>query len=109
MKIRGGGELGLSAETPASGEPQIGLGRAIRSLREDRGMCCRTLAERAEIDVELLEAIESGTGDVARWNTVAWIARAADASLREVGALAEHLAEDGDEGVKPDTTQRRRK
>lgn len=79
---------------PSTDEPQLALGRAIKKLRENRGMSPQLLADRAAVDVEHLEAIESGEGDTARWNTVASVAGALDTSVREVAALAEALVED---------------
>lgn len=79
---------------PGTDEPQIALGRAVKKLREERGLSPQALADRADIDVAHLEAIESGEGDTARWRTVAWIAQAMDTSLREVAGSAEGLVDD---------------
>jgi len=89
-------------DMPGTNEPQLTLGRAIQKLREDRGMSRQTLALRAQIDAELLEDIESGNEDIARWNTVAWIARAAGVSLRDIAALAEEQSKRGVEGRERD-------
>lgn len=83
-------------EMPPTGEPQIALGRAIQQLREDSAMSPKELADRAEVDLDLLAEIECSEADTADWGTITRLSRGAGSSLTETAALAEHL--EADEG-----------
>ncbi len=71
-------------------EPQLGLGRAIRQLRTDRGLSQEALAHAADIHPTWVSHIESGRNNPA-WGTVARIADGLDVPLAELAALAQHL------------------
>lgn len=88
-----GTRLDSCSEIPNTTEPQIALGSAIRQLREAKGMSRHELAEGADLNLGFLIEIEAGEADIADWNTVAWVARAAGASLAEVATLAENFEE----------------
>lgn len=85
-----------------SSAPQVGLGRAIRQLREKRGLSQEELGHRAEIHPTWVSHLESGRNNPA-WATVRSLARALEVSMGELAALSEQLEPGG--GVK---TARRR-
>jgi len=74
-------------------EPQSGLGRAVRTLRERAGVDQATLAERAELPETLIAEIESEKADPV-WGDVRRIALALDVSLERLSDLAEELEAD---------------
>jgi transcriptional regulator with XRE-family HTH domain len=69
-------------------EPQSGLGKAVRSLREDAGIDRATLAERAELLPTLIAEIESGRSDPT-WGDMRKVAEALSVSLEALSELAE--------------------
>lgn len=71
-------------------EPQSGLGKAVRSLREKAGVDEATLAERAELPLPLIEEIESGHADPT-WGDMRRVAEALGVSLETLSELAEEL------------------
>ncbi len=75
---------------PASPDPQIALGRAIRLRREELGLEQQTVAIDAGIRSSWLSHIESGRQNPA-WGTVDRIARALGWSLWELAKLAGEL------------------
>lgn len=80
-------------------ESQPALGRAIRTLRERHGgLSPQDLAERAEVDVGLLEQIEAGEGG--DFNTITYVRRALDVGPREFSELhgAFAMEEEGGSG-----------
>lgn len=100
-RILGAIERELEAEGPLmiagppSQVPQRGLGRAIRGLREERGLSRDSLAERADLSEVELAQIEEGEADPL-WGTVALIAAGLKVSLRHLSEAAEELEEVGD-------------
>jgi transcriptional regulator with XRE-family HTH domain len=78
----------MSDELPQ--EPQSGLGRAVRTLREKAEIDRATLAERAELPESLIAEIESGKADPA-WGDVRRVAVALGVSLERLSELAEEL------------------
>jgi transcriptional regulator with XRE-family HTH domain len=74
-------------------EPQSGLGKAVRSLRDEAGITQATLAERAELPLALIEEIESGRADPV-WGDMRNVAAALGVSLEALAELAEEF-EDG--------------
>lgn len=61
---------------------QPALGRAIRELRERQGnLTPKALAERAEVDLRLLEQMEAGEGG--DWNNISWVLDALGVSMGE--------------------------
>jgi transcriptional regulator with XRE-family HTH domain len=72
-------------------EPQEALGRAIRQLRDERGLTQKDLARAADMDVTAISHIERGRSNPA-WGTVRRIATALDVPISEVAARAERLA-----------------
>jgi transcriptional regulator with XRE-family HTH domain len=71
-------------------EPQEALGRAIRQLRDERGLKQKELARAADMDVTAISHIERGRSNPA-WGTVKRIATALDVPVSEVAARAEQL------------------
>jgi transcriptional regulator with XRE-family HTH domain len=70
-----------------SDQPQPALGKAIRQLREERGMTQEALAQEADVTVGHMSMIERGHSNPT-WATVKAIAEALDASLVELTKLA---------------------
>jgi transcriptional regulator with XRE-family HTH domain len=71
-------------------EPQSGLGKAVRSLRDEAGITQATLAEQAELPLALIEEIESGRADPA-WGDMRRVAAALRVSLEALAELAEEF------------------
>jgi XRE family transcriptional regulator, fatty acid utilization regulator len=70
-----------------SEQPQSALGKAIRQLRNERGMTQEALAHAAGVTVGHLSMIERGHSNPT-WATVKAIASALDASMIELTKLA---------------------
>jgi len=70
-----------------SDQPQPALGKAIRQLREERGMTQEALAHAAGVTVGHLSTIERGHSNPT-WSTVKAIAEALNTSLVELATLA---------------------
>jgi transcriptional regulator with XRE-family HTH domain len=79
---------------PGPTEPQKGLGRAVRRLREEADLTPGTLAERAGLPVGELAKIEAGEGDPV-WGDMRRVAAGLDVSMERLAELAEELEEDG--------------
>jgi transcriptional regulator with XRE-family HTH domain len=73
-----------------SDQPQPALGKAIRQLREERGMTQEALAQDAGVTVGHMSMIERGHSNPT-WATVKAIAAALKASLVELVKLATML------------------
>jgi transcriptional regulator with XRE-family HTH domain len=71
-----------------SDEPQPALGKALRQLRERRGLTQEALAHEAGITTGSLSLIERGQRNPS-WGTVSRIADAVGSSMGEVGKLAD--------------------
>lgn len=71
-----------------SDRPQPALGKAVRQLREKRGLAQEALAARAEVSTGILGMIERGQGNPT-WDTVKGIAAALDVSIGELAKLSE--------------------
>jgi XRE family aerobic/anaerobic benzoate catabolism transcriptional regulator len=71
-----------------SDQPQPALGKAIRQLREERGMTQEALAQEAGITVGHMSMIERGHSNPT-WATVRGIARACGVSLADIARAAE--------------------
>jgi transcriptional regulator with XRE-family HTH domain len=71
-------------------EPQSGLGKAVRSLREKAGIDQAALAKRAELPASLIAEIESERSDPT-WGDVRKVAEALGISLEALSELAEEL------------------
>jgi transcriptional regulator with XRE-family HTH domain len=71
-------------------EPQEALGRAIRLLRDERGLTQSELARGADMNVTAISHLERGRTNPA-WGTVTRIAAALDVPVSEVAARAEQL------------------
>jgi transcriptional regulator with XRE-family HTH domain len=74
-------------------EPQSGLGKAVRSLRDAAGIDQAALAERAELPESLIEEIESERADPA-WGDIRKVAAALGVSLEALAELAEEFEDD---------------
>jgi transcriptional regulator with XRE-family HTH domain len=73
-----------------SDQPQPALGKAIRQLREERGMTQEALAQEAGITVGHMSMIERGHSNPT-WGTAKSIADALLIRLGELATLAETL------------------
>lgn len=71
-------------------QPQSGLGKAVRQLREKRGLTQEALAHDAGVTTGTLSMIERGHSNPA-WGTVRGIAEALDVSLAELARTADRL------------------
>lgn len=69
-----------------SDQPQPALGKALRQLREERGMTQEALAHAAGVTVGHLSTIERGHSNPT-WATVKAIADALDASMVDLTKL----------------------
>ncbi len=76
-----------------SDRPQPALGKAIRQLREKRGVTQESLGADAGITERTLSLIESGNANP-KWATVADIADALGVSMGELAKLADKVAAD---------------
>jgi transcriptional regulator with XRE-family HTH domain len=74
-------------------EPQEALGRAIRQLRDERGLKQKELAQAADMNVTAISHIERGRANPA-WGTVRRIAGALGVTVSEIAARAERSADD---------------
>lgn len=75
-------------------EPLAALGEAIRALRTESGLSQSDLAERAQIEPALIDAVEGGSSEPT-WGDLRRIAYALDTPLAGLLELAETL-ETGD-------------
>jgi transcriptional regulator with XRE-family HTH domain len=75
---------------PRRDDPQIGLGKAIRTLRQEGHLSQETLGHRADIHPTWISHIESGRINPT-WGNVRRIARGLDVPLAELAELAEDL------------------
>lgn len=73
-----------------SDQPQPALGKAIRQLRDKRGMTQEALAHAAGVTVGHLSMIERGYSNPT-WATMKAIAQALDDTLASLAGLAERL------------------
>ena len=71
-----------------SDQPQPALGKAIRELREKRGLTQEAVAHDAGVTTATLGVIERGSSNPT-WATLRRIASALDASMVEVARLTE--------------------
>lgn len=75
-----------------SDQPQPALGKAIRQLRDKRGMTQEALAHAAGVTVGHLSMIERGHSNPT-WSTVRGIAKALDISMSDLAKLADVLGD----------------
>lgn len=73
---------------PRRDDPQIGLGKAIRTLRKEGQLSQEALGERAEIHPTWISHIESGRINPT-WGNVRRIARGLKVPLPRLAQLAE--------------------
>jgi XRE family aerobic/anaerobic benzoate catabolism transcriptional regulator len=73
-----------------SDQPQPALGKAIRELREGRGMTQEALAQEAGITVGHMSMIERGHSNPT-WGTAGNVAKALAVSLVDLAAAAERF------------------
>jgi transcriptional regulator with XRE-family HTH domain len=73
---------------PRRDDPQIGLGKAIRKLRNESQLSQETLGERAEIHPTWISHIESGRINPT-WGNVRRIAKGLKVPLAQLADLAE--------------------
>lgn len=77
-----------------SDHPQPALGKAIRQLRDKRGMTQEALAHAAGVTVGHLSMIERGHSNPT-WGTVKGIVKALEISMAEMGRLADRQESQG--------------
>lgn len=70
-----------------SEQPQPALGKAIRQLREDRGVSQEALAHAAGVTSGTLSLIERGLSNPT-WGTTKGIAAALDVSIADLAKLS---------------------
>ncbi|HWA54406.1 MAG TPA: helix-turn-helix transcriptional regulator [Solirubrobacterales bacterium] len=75
-----------------SDQPQPALGKAIRQLREERGMTQEALAQEAGITVGHMSMIERGHSNPT-WATVKSIAKALGTAMGDVAKFADALGQ----------------
>lgn len=75
---------------PRRDDPQIGLGKAIRTLRNEKQMSQERLGERADIHPTWISHIESGRINPT-WGNVRRIAEGLEVELWELAKLAQKL------------------
>jgi len=75
-----------------SDQPQPALGKAIRQLREERGMTQEALAQEAGVTVGHMSMIERGHSNPT-WATVKAVSAALDMSMVELTKLSVKLDE----------------
>ena len=73
---------------PRRDDPQLGLGKAIRTLRTEGKLSQETLGHRAEIHPTWISHIESGRINPT-WGNVRRIAKCLKVDLDQLAALAE--------------------
>ena len=73
-----------------SDRPQPALGKAVRQLREKRGVTQEALAPRAGVTTGTLGLIERGQANPT-WDTVKGIAAALEVSIGDLGKLSERF------------------
>jgi transcriptional regulator with XRE-family HTH domain len=75
---------------PRRDDPQLGLGKAIRTLRKECQLSQETLGERADIHPTWISHIESGRINPT-WGNVRRIARGLEVPLDRLAKLSESL------------------
>lgn len=75
---------------PRRDDPQIGLGKAIRKLRQDGNLSQEALGNRADIHPTWISHIESGRINPT-WGNVRRIATGLKVPLGQLAALAEEF------------------
>jgi transcriptional regulator with XRE-family HTH domain len=70
-----------------SDQPQPALGKAIRQLREKRGMTQEALAQDAGLTVGHMSMIERGHSNPT-WGTIKGVANALEISIADIAALS---------------------
>lgn len=70
-----------------SDQPQPALGKAIRQLREERGMTQEALAQEAGVTVGHMSMIERGHSNPT-WGTIKGIANALKISIADIATLS---------------------
>jgi transcriptional regulator with XRE-family HTH domain len=78
---------------PRRDDPQIGLGRAIRTLRNRAQLSQEALGQRAGIHSTWISHIESGRINPT-WGNVRRIARGLEVKLKDLAELAESLEDE---------------
>lgn len=73
-----------------SDQPQPALGKAIRQLREERGMTQEALAHAAGVTVGHLSTIERGHSNPT-WGTLKSLAGGLQISMSELASLADEF------------------
>jgi transcriptional regulator with XRE-family HTH domain len=75
---------------PRRDDPQIGLGKAIRKLRQEKNLSQEALGNRADIHPTWISHIESGRINPT-WGNVRRIATGLKVPLEQLAALAEEF------------------
>jgi len=75
-------------------EPQQALGRAIRGLREERGLRQHDVAKKANVNMTHFSRLEHGHINPS-WGTVRRVAEALGVRVSELAARAEDIERNG--------------
>lgn len=78
---------------PRREDPQVGLGKAIRTLRHQAQLSQEALGEKAEIHPTWISHIESGRINPT-WGNVRRIAKGLDEKLPRLAELSEELEQE---------------
>jgi transcriptional regulator with XRE-family HTH domain len=71
-------------------EPQKGLGKAVRRLREEARISQRDLADRAGVPISEISRIEAGAHDPT-WGDMRQVASALGVSMERLSEIAEEF------------------
>lgn len=71
-------------------QPQPALGKAIRQLREKRGVTQERLAQDAGVTTGTVSLVERGKSNPA-WGTIKALSQGLGASIEEIAALADSI------------------
>ncbi|HET7454430.1 MAG TPA: helix-turn-helix transcriptional regulator [Solirubrobacterales bacterium] len=82
---------------PRREDPQVGLGKAIRTFRNQAKLSQEALGEKAEIHPTWISHIESGRINPT-WGNVRRIAKGLDVRLARLAELSEKLEREHDNG-----------
>jgi transcriptional regulator with XRE-family HTH domain len=85
---------------PRRVDPQPGLGRAIRQLREERGLSQEALGQRADLHMTWISRLEAGRN--VTWGNLKAIARSLEVRMADLAALAEEKDAEDEEAPRRD-------
>lgn len=92
---------------PPRAEPQAVLGKAVRQLREERGMTQEAVAFVAGVHPTWVSRIENGTLNPS-WGMISRVAEALEVKVSELAKEAEERGKDGHRGERGRKRRRNR-